>query len=198
MVTTCTNLVLVQFDSQSLPVIDKYTQPNQLKCALFGVRYSGFYIADSSGQTILHKAARSGNIKLLYYCIRKAGPDLLSLGDSKQRIALYSAVENNQLDAARALLKLGSPVNVLRGKGLTPISTPLWYAAQIAHNIAMCEILLRYDAVAFPEVRGTCGKVILEKAQANIQRRKNIYMLILYHFAPLPQVINTIVTDFLR
>jgi ankyrin repeat protein len=198
MVSACTNLVLVQFDSKLLPPINKYTQPNQLKCVLFGARYSGFYIADNSGQTILHKAARSGNIQLIYYCIRTIGSDLLSLGDIKKRIALYSAVENNQLNAARALLKLGSPVNVLRGKGYIPTSTPLWYAAQIAHNVAMCEILLRYDGVAFPEVKGFRGKQILEQAQANIRWRKNVYMTILYHFAPLPVVTNAIITDFLR
>ncbi|CAF2044051.1 unnamed protein product [Rotaria magnacalcarata] len=91
------------------------------------------------GETIVHIAARKGDIKQLRKVL-KAGANV-NEGDNAGWTPLHEAVTKNQFKAARLLLKSGANANAPGPEGQTPIVD-----AVLNNNTMMVELLLNYSA----------------------------------------------------
>ncbi|MET0049638.1 MAG: ankyrin repeat domain-containing protein [Candidatus Thiodiazotropha sp.] len=98
---------------------------------------------DLNGETILHKASESGNLKIMDYLIssgldvnQNKGP-INNNPRSRGEVALHYAVRNRQLEAIKLLIQHGADVNALEyfiGEEHTWFHTPLDLISESQHR----------------------------------------------------------------
>lgn len=157
------------------------------------------------GYTTLAVAAMRGNIRLIEHVVRTGGKELLELGDDFGATPLFVAIEENQTQAAKKLILLGSNVNMAtnldcpkrKEQHVPPGATPLWAAAERAKSIALVKLLLRNGAVAEPALTAA-GTAILARAEIEMEKEKKELLAMIdahtEHKIPLPIV--SIITDY--
>jgi len=109
------------------------------------------------GETIVHIAARKGDLKQLKKVL-KAGANV-NEADNAGWTPLHEAVTKNQFKAARLLLKSGANSNAPGPEGQTPLVD-----AVLNNNTKMAELLLNYSAdpsvVDLTRLNETMSKVL--------------------------------------
>jgi len=94
---------------------------------------------DDKGNTLLHKAAKQGNVVVVKYLVSQ-GADVNVKGDDDAAV-LFDAAWDNRVDMAKFFISQGVDVNARDDRGLTP----LWMAASI-NRLEMVKFLVSQGA----------------------------------------------------
>ena len=135
---------------------------------------------DKEGYTPLHVMAKEDNQEGIKKLVTKYGANMNAFTGSRPiETALHVAAESDSLEAARALLDLGMPVDVKDSYGYTPLMTS---AVQNKHNI----IKLLLERGANKDIKHNNRNAAFMAAEY-----KHFYCAILLGFFPVAPVDNS-------